>query len=469
MNYHFAATLTEADVKRHIPHHLELPAHCTQLTLRLHFEPPLVNDVRNMLTLTLFDPDGFRGAGHRGGNTHIVEITPTTATPGYRAGRLPAGAWTVQIDTHMIMPGECRYELTVTATVADKPANATSSGAPLDATSVIPAIPRFDYVANPNPGWYRGDLHSHTVHSDASWSVQELAAAARRLKLDFIALTDHNTTTPLAEMERLSTPGFLTMGGQELTTFWGHAVCLGAHEWLDWRVTQQGEEMAQIASQLYAQEQLFIIAHPKDVGDPICTGCRWVYPLMMPGTAQLVEIWNEAWVEGHSLNQRKNEDGLALWYQWLNEGRRMVATAGSDVHGPKGYATNPGFNVVYAAELSERAILRAIAAGHLYLSSGPTLEVTASTAAGATAMIGDQLPVTAHAAVDLQIAWGAAPPESNLRLITNGVCATSQPIGEAGALQSSIADPTTRWVVIEVRGQNNVLLAITNPIFFTLI
>ncbi|MEZ4662801.1 MAG: hypothetical protein R2911_35070 [Caldilineaceae bacterium] len=40
-----------------------------------------------------------------------------------------------------------------------------------------------------------------------------------RLGLDFIALTDHNTVSPLAEMAQLGGDGLLTMGGQELTTF----------------------------------------------------------------------------------------------------------------------------------------------------------------------------------------------------------------------------------------------------------
>ena len=42
-------------------------------------------------------------------------------------------------------------------------------------------------------GWYRGDLHVHTVHSDGQYEVSQLVAAAHASGLDFIVSTDHNT------------------------------------------------------------------------------------------------------------------------------------------------------------------------------------------------------------------------------------------------------------------------------------
>ncbi|MEZ4637321.1 MAG: hypothetical protein R2856_20590 [Caldilineaceae bacterium] len=42
---------------------------------------------------------------------------------------------------------------------------------------------------------------------------------------------------------------------------------------------------------------------------------------MMPGTARFVEIWNGPWFGGNS-EKNSNEQGLALWYGWLNQGLR---------------------------------------------------------------------------------------------------------------------------------------------------
>ncbi len=61
------------------------------------------------------------------------------------------------------------------------------------------------------------DLHTHTVHSDGSYTTAELAAAANEKNL-IIALTDHNTVSGLpeftAEADRLGVTG---VGGVELS------------------------------------------------------------------------------------------------------------------------------------------------------------------------------------------------------------------------------------------------------------
>jgi hypothetical protein len=462
MQLTFSDILTPDDVKRHIPHHFDLPPGCMHLTIRLTFEPAMVGDIRNLLTLTLFDPAGFRGAGHRGGNEHVVTIDADNTTPGYAPGPLPSGRWTVQIDTHMVLPGEpCRYQLDISAdAAADSPEQGLAS-------KPAPALPSFAHVANPNPGWYRGDLHAHTIHSDADWNVPDLVAAARERGLDFVTLTDHNTVSGLTEMEAHAADGFLTMGGMELTTFWGHAVCLGVHEWIDWRVTRDGPEMEEIAARLMADDHIYIIAHPKNRGDPFCTGCRWVYPGMMPGPARLVEVWNEFWAGKDDQNSDKNVDGLALWYEWLNRGLRIVATAGSDVHRSAGYADSPGFNMVYAEELSEWGILRALAQGHLYLSSGPTLDFTATDADGTQVMMGDLLTLDRQSAsVRLASTWSNAPAGARIRLVADGEVLESLTIDDAGTLGWTISTQQIDWCTLEMRDDDDNMLALTNPIFF---
>ena len=457
MNQQFSVTLTAVDVKRHIPHPFIVPEHCTKVKIRLHYAPRRVSGMTNLLTLTLFDPDGFRGAGHRGGDTHEVEITPTSATRGYLPGTLPAGEWIVQIDTHMVLPGD-PVNYTLDVMVESDPTSTI--------TPVARVKPDFSRVVNPNPGWYRGDLHSHTLHSDASWTTQDLVAAARQQGLDFIALTDHNTISPLAEMALLGDEKLLTLGGQELTTFWGHAVCLGAHDaWLDWRVDREGQGMAAIATQLYAEGKLYIIAHPYAIGDPYCTGCRWLYTAMMPGTARLIEIWNGPWFGEHPLEHNCNEDGLAFYYRCLNEGRRLVATAGSDTHGPKNYERGPGFNVVHAAALSEQGILQALAAGHSYMSVGPVLHLQAESGAGISAMMGDQLTAAGTNDIAIKADWSAAPLGATLRLIVNGAVYAQTTVDATGTQSWSLPNHGSRWFTVELRGENGTMLAVTNPIF----
>lgn len=455
MNHHFSATLSSDDSKRHIPHKFSVPPNCNRITIKMRYGPRTVNGLNNLLTLTLFDPDGFRGAGHRGGDTHEVELTPSMATRGYLPGALAPGEWTVQIDTHLVLPD---VAVTYTLDVTVDRSEGEVDGAPSRST------PDFSRVIHPSQGWYRGDLHSHTIHSDASWTAQELVAAARAMGLDFIALTDHNTVSPLAEMAQLGGDGLLTLGGQELTTFWGHAVCLGAHEWLDWRVDREGRGMEEIAAQLYDAGKLYIIAHPYAIGDPYCTGCRWLYSQMMPGNARLIEVWNGPWFGEHPLEQMSNEDGLAFYYRCLNQGRRLVMTAGSDAHGPRSYERGPGFNVVYAHELSEQGILRALAKGHHYLSSGPALHLRAHAGDGAAVMMGDTLSVNGGD-VHLHADWAEAPAGSTLRLVVNGAVYAQNLVNSAGDTSWTIPTNGVRWCTIELRGEGEKMLAVTNPIF----
>ncbi|MEM7029666.1 MAG: CehA/McbA family metallohydrolase [Chloroflexota bacterium] len=459
MQHQFTGTLTASDMKKHIQHTFDMPAQAAQISILLTATEGAVDGLSTMLTLTIFDSQGFRGAGHRGGQKHAVTIGPEKTTPGYRKGSLPMGTWIVQIDTHRILADRpCDYQLDIDITL----------GSPLDSfDEPTQKTPDFSPIANPSPGWYRGDLHSHTIHSDASWDVPDLVAAAHAYHLDFIALTDHNTISGLAEMASFSGPELLTMGGQELTTFWGHAVCLGQHDWLDWRVTQTGPEIAAIAEQLETQGYPFIIAHPKDIGDPKCTGCRWLYPEMMPGSARFVEIWNESWYGHNPTSRAKNEDGLALWYQWLNDGHRLVATAGSDTHGPQGYAQNPGFNIVYANTLSEADILAALWQGHLYLSAGPTLTFTAQTTDGVQPMMGDTLLMTDEKqTATFTVTWEACPDEAVLSFIVDGKPKEAIPIIEQGSQSWSLSSAQGSWCLVEIRDYENAMLAITNPIFF---
>jgi hypothetical protein len=286
--------------------------------------------------------------------------------------------------------------------------------------------------------------------------VADLLQTARDYGLDFIFLTDHNTTAGLHAMEAAAAEDLLTAGGLELTTFWGHALCLGTRAWVDWRVRPGSGDMARIAAETYAANQVFIIAHPEAIGDPYCTGCTWRFGEMMPGAAQLVEIWNGPW-QGES----NNEAALALWYDWLNQGLRLTATAGTDTHHAGDYAAGPGFNVIYAESLSEAALLKALRAGHLYLSAGPHVTFQARDENGATWISGDTIaqPVT------LTVGWANCLADAQVRLLANGRLLDQRLGGMHGEYAWALRPDQADWAVVEIRGGDGGLLAITNPIF----
>jgi hypothetical protein len=454
----FTRTLTESDSKRNIPFTFRVPAGITRLTIRLTFAPLLVDGIRNLLTVTVFDPSGWRGSGHRHG-THEIMIGSRSVSPGFRAGPIQPGEWTVFVDTHMVMPGPpCEIHLEVTA------AHAENTGAAGNLEAGQDALPHRQQTAtgkapSRGAGWYRGDLHGHSIHSDAAWDIPDLVAWSRAHRLDFATLSDHNTVSGLPQMDALCAGDLLTMAGVELTTFWGHALALGLRDWIDWRVQPNGRTMEQIAAEVDTSGGLFVIAHPLQVGDPYCTGCQWDYPSMMPGRAHVVEVWNSDW-EGES----HNEDALKLACGWLNAGHRLALTSGTDNHGRDPDRRHYGFDVVYANDLSERQILHAVRAGHLYISAGPLLELDARVGTR-QAMLGDSLDITPGMNVRLAATWEGAAPGATLDLIVDGRSRSSWSVSANGSQAWELECGEAQWCLLTLRESNGRMLALTNPIY----
>lgn len=443
MKIHIEGTLDYRQQKQHLPYTFTMPEGATRLSIQFGYSPKVSagQDFRNDLSLSLFDPQQARGARHNNQDRNLT-ITAQHATPGYLPGALQPGVWTVWIDTHRVLPPD-----TITYTFDIDISTEPITEAEHHYAKVIPS-PR-------GRGWYRGDLHGHTLHSDGSWDVPDLIQYARDYQLDFVTLSDHNTTSGHAQFHSLGGDDLLTIGGMELTTYYGHALALGIRDWVEWRVGVNGATMPELAQRVMDAGGTYIIAHPMSEGDPFCTGCDWAYPDMMPGNARCVEVWNSEWSTG-----QQNEDGLLLWYRWLNERYRIVATRGTDIHRPIDY-DNVGFNVVYAEELSESAILAAIRKGHSYISAYPRLDFTAQGDDGSTGMMGD---LVAGEAVRAKISWEGCNGSERLRVIVNGDITEELSITERGQHEWTLGSPA-RWCVVEIRRADGEIVALTNPIF----
>ncbi|MBQ7071197.1 MAG: PHP domain-containing protein, partial [Ruminococcus sp.] len=49
-----------------------------------------------------------------------------------------------------------------------------------------------------------GDLHVHTTLSDGSFGIEEVIAQAKRMKLDYLAITDHDTLSSSSRSQILA-------------------------------------------------------------------------------------------------------------------------------------------------------------------------------------------------------------------------------------------------------------------------
>lgn len=175
-----------------------------------------------ILDLGIFGPSGFRGwsGGARSGFT----LSAADATPGYAPGPVEPGSWSVILGPMVGAAGGMAWQVDVTLHHGDP-----LPRAPYD---ILPTA-----VAGRGPGWYRGDLHLHSVHSDGQRTVDEIVAAARQEGMHFIATSDHNTSSTGVTWRGNIPADLLVINAEEVTTRHGHwlAVGLPQGEWVDWR------------------------------------------------------------------------------------------------------------------------------------------------------------------------------------------------------------------------------------------
>ena len=199
--------------------------------------------------------------------------------------------------------------------------------------------------------WYAGDFHAHTVHSDGSLSISELAATGVRAGLDFLAVTDHNTTSHHPHLPGIgAAQGITLLPGQEVTTARGHANAFGDIGWIDFRRPAQDW-----VSEVARRGGVLSINHPID-GD-----CAWQHPLAELPAA--LELWHISWF--------RDLTSTAPWAFHQRWDPGAVVLGGSDFHFPSGpWTVGTPTTWVAAEDDSAEAILAGVRAGRTAISVG---------------------------------------------------------------------------------------------------
>ena len=296
-----------------------------------------------ILDLGLIGPDRF--CGWSGSERANVVVTEEWATPGYLPGPV-AGPWQIVLGLHRVAPGGVDVHLDV-ATPPDRPARPPPPPRPS-----VQRPPRRHLPAAPGHEWLAGDFHSHTVHSDGSLEVVELAALAAGRGLDLLAVTDHNTVSHHAALGAAGDhAGILLVPGQEVTTDAGHANCFGAIGWIDFR-----DPPDRWLEEATARGGVMSVNHPW------AWDCAWRLPLGQP--ADLVEMWHWTW-------DRRDPTAIGGWPAF---GRRAIG--GSDFHRP-GQGIEPGSPTTWleCAERSVVGVLDALRHGRIAISTAPDAPV----------------------------------------------------------------------------------------------
>lgn len=365
-----------------------------------------VRFVRNLFNLIVIEPGGSTVGRWDLGTREDpppVWLGADFASPGFTPHPLVPGRWTAAVEVWAIFTDDAEAWLEVTA-FADPPAEARAAR-PKSPGHAAPRPRRVERTRL--PGVLFGELHSHTVHSDGHFTVDEQGLRAEAMGLDFVALTDHNVTSGHGEFR----PGPVArLRGEELTTFQGHFCLYGVDRCHPW--TDRGRRVRTVDAidAARASGALVSLAHPNNFGGPVCVGCRFQEGSVPYDRFDLIEVWYGAWA------QRRPEivKTLGLWDRLWDAGLRPVAIAARDWHSVAQEDTPDVVFPVTAVrtdDRSEAGILAAVRAGNVFLTRGPALELALRTDTGEGG-IGDTvlLPPGTTAALHLHLARPHATP-----------------------------------------------------------
>lgn len=447
-------TIASTDRLRWIERAFDVPGDIERVEVETSYSD---RDNGTAIEFGLYDPDRFRGASRTSKTAFFVEAD--RATPSYTPGPIQAGRWRLLMGVPSIRDGvTSRYRVVVRLIPHGAP------GMPLALT--------IDGAAA-GPRWYQGDLHAHTMHSDGfgcmraddtagPCAISDVVAAAARRNLDFVAITDHNTTSHHAGLVEAQAryPHLLLLRGQEVTTFFGHANVYGTSDVVDFRLEAGGRSIGDVLAQVDALHALLSINHPGRETGERCTGCGWSAPGTDYGRVAAMEVVNGSVLTGPTA-------GIPVWERRLNEGARMTAIGGGDDHGastgPRSSVGTPT-TVVYANALTEASILEGIRAGHVFIKTrgpeGPDLRFTAPDLG---AGMGDAV-VVESGQVRFRVAATAADGQ-HVDLIRNGQLETSTVLDGSGAVDLRVLVHPGDWVRVSLRDSQGVT-ALSNPIYF---
>jgi hypothetical protein len=437
----------------------DVPEGIGRIDVSYHYDGAIGSDPTltggNTIDIGLFDPrgagfmaEGFRGWSGSARSEFFVALDD--ATPGYLPGPIQAGRWSICLGAYKVAPDGCRCLVTITLT----PDAGGDEGhfPPLLALNDTPTTrPRAD-------GWYRGELHCHTVHSDGDSTPEMLIRLAESLGLDFLAITDHNNITHLADLARQPTD-LILIPGYEVTTYYGHwNIWGGDGRWIDFRVRSAADL---IAAMTEADQRGYLVScnHPRPYGPP------WAFE-DATGYAS-IEVWNGPW-------ELFNDHALAFWEARARAGQRINLIGGSDAHflqrdhiASLGHPTT----FVYSAQPpSAASLLKSLRAGRAFVTEspdGPRLDLTARLlSSSAPVMMGDTIICSAGATIEIR-AQARGGRGSTLELRGAPGLLTEMAITEDDQRVITSIDPALTVYVYArlVDGAPQTTRAITNPIW----
>ena len=427
----------------------DVPAGTTSVRVKYCFDQPAAPTpptLRHTLDLGLYETrsgaaPGFGEQNFRGwgGSSHPdVTVTPQgfsseaeylakpkghvpgRTTRGYVPGPIPPGQWAAELGVAAVVS---QAEGDADGKVAWRLEVERSSDPAFAAQPYRPAR----YSARPakGAGWYAGDLHVHAEHSALgdSTMTEVFNYAFGTARLDFVTLTDYVTPSAWGEVGRYQGAhrGKLIARSSEVITYRGHTNNQVSERYVDYRTgpvyERQGDGSLTRVREPSPPRNIF--AKVQAVGGWTQVNHPTIFPSSTPGFANVCRgcpwDYSDAETDWKRVNAFEVNTGPATiggapnpftataigeWDALRKRGFPLTGVSVSDSHDagtPNGPTESPvgnGRTVVYADELSEDGVRRAVQAGHAYVKNfadSPEIRFTAEED-GRVAIMGDAIP-----------------------------------------------------------------------------
>lgn len=256
-------------------------------------------------------------------------------------------------------------------------------------------------------GWYSGDLHVHSSHSDGKNPISQIVQSMVASGLNFAALTDHNTVAGLEQWQSTANEDFLPISGLEVTTFtyedsvasqkskgFGHQNAIGVSSLVGvkdakndsiWQryIYSNFEDVQNAIDETHANGGLYMLNHPFWMGGwPNGTISTWGDI----SDYDAIEVWNGwpvPYLPEEYANRTNMDNTMAIqaWFEILNAGNKVSGWGTSDTHDvyglrgvnePTRYRTVSGNarTYVHSGDLNTSSVMSSLESGRAFITSG---------------------------------------------------------------------------------------------------
>ncbi len=214
------------------------------------------------------------------------------------------------------------------------------------------------YILNGN--WFRGGLHTHCSESSSCATVPLVPSIAKykRLKYQFLAITDHDKITSIEQISEES---------PEIVFYEGFEHSVSNHMLF---ISEKAKPLYEIEDKREAvvegKNDLTIVCHPEGPKKGYWTVDELKSYSVKPTG---VEVYNGHYGVGGWRKAGGGWDYTRFWEESLDAGMRLFAYANDDYHDGEIDLAN-AWNMVLAEKKTATSILKALKEGSCYASTG---------------------------------------------------------------------------------------------------